>query len=94
MVTPWIPISKGQLSCDAAGERLILRTRDGVYFGLDPVGARVWSLLAEPCTVARIRDALLSEFDVESRRCEEDLLALLSELASHELLEVVGGGDG
>ena len=78
-----------QISCEVAGDAVILNKSDGEYYGLDPVGARVWALVDGPVTVAGIRDALLAEFDVETRRCEADLLKLLEDLARHGLLEIL-----
>ena len=77
-----------QVSCSVAGESAILDTRDGVHYGLTPVGAFVWNLLARPIQVRELRDALLDEFDVEAERCEGDLLALLNELVQHGLIVV------
>ena len=77
-----------QVSCDLAGEAAILNLKNGVYYGLDPVGARIWNLLQEPRTVNEIGEALLKEYDVEPERCERDLLALLQKLAAEGLIEV------
>lgn len=44
-------VSKDQLSCDMAGEAAILNLKDGVYYALDSVGARIWALIQEPRTV-------------------------------------------
>ena len=44
--------AKDQVSCDLAGEAAILNIKSGVYYGLDPVGARIWSLVQEPRKVA------------------------------------------
>ena len=63
-------------------------TVNGTYYGLDEVGARVWSLIQEPRSVAALRDAITDEYDVEPERCERDLLALLQELEAAELIEV------
>jgi Coenzyme PQQ synthesis protein D (PqqD) len=81
--------SKEQASADLGDEAAILNLKDGVYYGLDPVGARIWKLVQSPRTVREIRDTLLAEYDVESDRCEKDLIALLEELAGHELIDVV-----
>jgi hypothetical protein len=78
----------GQASCDVGGEAVILNLTDGVYYGLDSVGGRVWRLVQEQRTAAEIRDQLLREYDVEPDRCEQDLLALLSEMAECRLIEV------
>ena len=86
-----IVAAEGQISCDLAGEAAILNLTSGVYYGLSPVGARVWNLIRRPRTVHDIRDMLLQEYDVEVERCERDLLALLRELAAEGLIEVRDG---
>src|SRR2546428_13535401 len=79
---------RDQVSADLAGEAAILNLRSGVYYGLDAVGARIWSLIQEPKTVEDIRDTILNEYDVEPERCESDLLQLLRQLAAEGLIEV------
>jgi hypothetical protein len=77
-----------QVSCDLGGEEVILSLKNGIYYGLDPVGTRIWTLLQEPRSVIEVRDALLERYDVEPARCERDLLALLGEMAAEGLIEV------
>ena len=83
-----VAASKEQVSCDLHGEAAILNVESGVYYGLDPVGARVWGLIQEPRAVSAVRDALLREYDVAPDRCEQDLLALLADLAASGLIEI------
>jgi hypothetical protein len=80
-----------QVSADLDGEAAILNLSNGVYYGLNPVGARVWELVQEPVAVGALCDRLMEEFDVERRRCEEEVLALLAELAGARLIEVRDG---
>lgn len=77
-----------QVSCPLGEESAILNLKNSVYYGLDPVGARVWSLLHEPRSVSELRDTLLSEYEVEAGQCEDDLLALLEKMRSEGLIEV------
>lgn len=79
---------KDQVSADLAGEAVILNLKSGVYYGLNEVGARIWELIQEPRTVAAIRDTLLEEYEIDRDGCDRDLLALLQELATAELIEV------
>jgi hypothetical protein len=80
--------SSHQISSDLAGETVMLNLKNGSYYGLDQVGARVWSLIQAPQPVAAVRDAIVAEYEVEQARCERDLLVLLGELAAAELIEV------
>jgi len=83
-----VVVAKEQVSCPLGEESAILNLKNSVYYGLDPVGARVWTLLQQPRSVAELRDTLLTEYEVESGRCEQDLLALLETMRSEGLIEV------
>jgi hypothetical protein len=71
------------------GEAVILGLADEVYYGLDGAGALVWSLLAEPRTVAELRDAVVAEYEVDAETAGRDLVRLLDELRERRLVEVV-----
>jgi coenzyme PQQ synthesis protein D (PqqD) len=79
-----------QVSCPLGEESAILNLKNSVYYGLDPVGARVWTLLREAKPVRALRDTLLDEYDVEAERCERDLLELLEKMRGEGLIEVRG----
>ena len=81
-----VVVSDEQVHTSLGDEAVILGLGDGVYYGLDAVGARVWSLLASPRRVSEIVDAVTEEFDVGRERCERDVLALLGELAERRLI--------
>jgi hypothetical protein len=80
----------GMQSCEVAGEVVILDLDEGLYFGLNPVGVRIWELLKEPKSVEQIQATLLEEYDVEAVVCHRELLSLLDQLAAHGLVEVTG----
>jgi hypothetical protein len=77
-----------QVSCPLGEESAILNLKNTVYYGLNPVGTRVWSLLQQARSVGELRDALLDEYDVEAGRCESDLLGLLEKMRSEGLIQV------
>jgi len=81
-----VVVSDEQVHTSLGDEAVILGLGDGVYYGLDAVGARVWALLAEPRRVSELVDAVTAEFDVAKERCEHDVLALLGELADRRLI--------
>ncbi|MGH9865973.1 MAG: PqqD family protein, partial [Candidatus Acidiferrales bacterium] len=43
-----IVATKQQVSCELGEEAAILNMKNSVYYGLDPVGARIWRLLQQP----------------------------------------------
>lgn len=77
-----------QVSTNLEDEAVILSLKDGVYYGLNPVGARIWELLQVPRTVAELSDIILQEYNVEPSQCQDDLVKLLNELASRGLIEL------
>lgn len=81
----YVIASPDSVSCDLAGEAVLLNFKDGVYYGLKGAGANVWKLLGERRTVRGICDELVEEFEVERDRCERDLVLLLEKLVANGL---------
>jgi hypothetical protein len=61
---------------------VILGLADCEYYGVDPVGTRVWKRLQSRRTIVEIRDEIPEAFDVESDRYERNLIALLQEMGT------------
>jgi len=86
--TSTVAAAPEQIWCDLGGEAALLHLPQGIYYGLDAVGAKVWALIQTPTSVRDVRNAIVREYDVEADRCEHDLLALLTELATAGLIVV------
>ena len=84
-----IQVANEVVSCDLVDEAAILNMKDGVYYGLNPVGARIWNLIQKPIPVRDILDVLISEYDVEKDVCQADLMELLDQLLEKELVKMV-----
>ena len=80
--------TKDQVSCDLAEEAVVLSLNNSTYYGLNSLGARIWSLIQEPRSVSEIRSIILEEYDVDPDRCEKELLDLLRKLAAQGLIEI------
>jgi hypothetical protein len=78
------------LSCDLQGEAVVLNLGTGIYFGLNPLGARIWELIQKPTKVGDVLDELLKEYKVDPSECQADLLAFLSQLRSQDLVKLCG----
>ena len=70
------------------GEAVLLGLDAGAYFGLDPVGTRIWELLAERQLLRDVLSGIVQEFEVDEPRAEADLLRLVRELAARKLVVV------
>jgi hypothetical protein len=74
------------LSRELGGETVLLNLESGVYYGLDPVGTRVWNLLAQDLTVADVHSIMVEEYDVAPETLQRDLEELVGELCEKQLL--------
>ncbi|WP_263784457.1 PqqD family protein [Salinibacter grassmerensis] len=83
-----IVAAEHQTSAEVDGESVILDLEEGIYYGLNPVGARVWDQVQEPATVEEIVAAITAEYDVDSERCLKDVLSLLRDLKEDDLIEI------
>lgn len=81
-----VAASDDQVSAELSAETVILSMRDGIYFGLDGVGTRIWTLVQQPTTLGEVTKAIVAEFEVEDARAFDDLVALVTEMASHGLV--------
>ncbi|MDY9922932.1 PqqD family protein [Methanobacterium sp.] len=85
-----VTVNKDYVYCNVEDEMVLLGMEDGIYYGLNPVGAFIWEQIKEPKTIDEVRDAILAEYDVEKGECERDLMELLQELAEKGLIHVKG----
>ena len=67
-------------------EAILLEQTTGNYYGLNKVGTRMWSLLAEYGQLDKVYEQLLVEFDVEEAQLRKDLEALVAQLLEKGLL--------
>lgn len=83
-----ITTSSQQVFEQIDGEGVILHLESGIYYSLDSVGVSIWNLIQQPKSVGDIKGSLLAEYDVEPQQCEQELLALVEDLAAQKLIEI------
>ncbi|WP_321423676.1 PqqD family protein [uncultured Methanobacterium sp.] len=83
-----VTVNNDYVYCKVEDEMVLLGMEDGIYYGLNPVGAFIWEQIKEPKKIDQIRDAILDEYDVEKGECERDLIELLKELTEKGMVEV------
>ena len=83
-----VRINDDVLFQELQGETVLLNLNSGVYFGLDPVGTRMWHLIAEKERLAEVARSIVAEFDVSEQQCAADLLALVTKLESRGLVTI------
>ncbi len=73
---------------EVGGESVLLSLGSESYFGLDPVGTRIWKLLGEDARLQHAFDAMLAEYEVDPVSLEKDLLELVRKLAEVGLVQI------
>jgi hypothetical protein len=76
------------VSCDLDGETAILDVKDGIYYGLDPVGAKIWNLIQKPILLEEVIKIILDEYEVNKDQCTNDIFELMEELLGNRLVKV------
>lgn len=69
-------------------ETVILDLANGTYFGLDPVGARIFELLSTDVSLAAVCETMFTEFEVSREDIERDVLALAQQLIEKQLVSI------
>ena len=73
---------------EVGGEAVLLDLASERYFGLDPVGTRIWALLGEDDRLQGVCDTLWAEYEAEPARIADDLLKLVAQLAEAGLVKL------
>lgn len=78
----------GVVSCELASGAALLNLDSSIYYSVNDVGARVWTLIQTPRSVGEICANIEGHYDVASERCYDDLVALLGRMAEAGLIEI------
>lgn len=81
-----VAISPQVIARDVGDQLIILELTSGTYFGLDAVGTRIWQLLREGKSPAELCEIVVDEYDVSREELERDIIKLLEELSTRELV--------
>ena len=87
-LTDRVTIPAQVMAREVGDETVILDLANGSYYGLDPVGARIWQLMAEGQTLTEVCEVMVAEYDVTREDIERDLLALVQTLKERQLATV------
>ena len=69
-------------------ELVLLNVQTEYYFGLDPVGAVMWTAICDGGTLSAALTILQDVYDVEPARLTDDLQELAEKLVEQKLLEI------
>lgn len=76
------------LAAKVGDEILMMSATQGLYLGLNAVGARIWDLIDANTTCEAICTRLLEEFEVLPETCRVEVDAFLAQLARHRAISL------
>jgi hypothetical protein len=79
----------GLIESEIDDEILALSIEQGVCYGMNRVGSRIWDLMAKPVRICDLCAALLATYRVDANVCERQVLDLLEELRAEGLIATV-----
>lgn len=83
-------ISDQAIANKVGDETVILHLGNGTYYGLDPIGARLWQALSDGIAAKDVLDEIVATYDVDASTAEQDLLALIGSLVENDLVVTDG----
>jgi hypothetical protein len=81
-----VSASSEAVSAALEGETVILGMHDGVYYGLDAVGSRIWTLMQQPVALGAVHEVIVAEYAVAAEVAWQDLVTLVADLLGAGLL--------
>jgi len=71
---------------EVGDETVILHLKSGTYFGLDPVGTRIWDLLKQGLSPADICATLAEEYAIDREVIDADARRFLEQLEAQDMI--------
>ena len=84
-----VRIPEGVVFQKVGEETVFLNLDTGIYFGLDPVGSRIWDLLVENGALQSVFESMQEVYEVTPEELQQDILRLVQELQTKKLVEVI-----
>ncbi|MEH6948038.1 lasso peptide biosynthesis PqqD family chaperone [Bacillus sp. JJ634] len=78
----------GNVVSDMNGEKVILSIDRGKYYNLGEVGGVIWDTLESRISVSDLINHLLLEYDVDKKKCEEEVISFVEHLYKEGLIQI------
>lgn len=80
-------IAQAALSASLSDGAVLLHLYTKRYFSLNDTASRIWALLERNASETEIVQALVQEYDVDTREAEQAVRRLLDDLVAERLIE-------
>jgi hypothetical protein len=77
------------ISSDMDDETVMMNIEKGEYYGINPIGSRIWELIETPRKVSNICEKLCEEYDVTQEKCNNDVMHFLNHMAEKKIITIV-----
>ena len=78
------------LSSKIDEEAILMSFEAESYFGLDPVGSRIWELLSKKSlTTDELVVLLMEEYEINETTCREDVQRFIDDMSAKKLIRQV-----
>ncbi len=81
--------SQSPVATEVDAEVVLMNLSRGRCYGLGETGSTVWRKLEHPIQVADLVSQLREEYDAEPGQLSSDVLELLTQLASEDLIQIL-----
>ncbi len=78
--------NKQVLDGELDDNQVMMDLEKGKFFGLNPVGKRIWDLIEQPKSFIEIIQYLLAEFDVSEEQCVQEVTVFLDKAVASEIV--------
>jgi Coenzyme PQQ synthesis protein D (PqqD) len=68
---------------------VMMSIEKGEYYGINPIGSRIWELLETSLRVSDLCQTLMVEYNVDENRCISDVVAYLQQLLEKNVITIV-----
>lgn len=79
---------KDIVATDIDGDVVMMSIENGAYYGLDPIGSRIWEMIGTPCKVSDLIERLMEEFEVDRPTCEKGVFNFLNDIQKFKLIQI------
>ena len=80
---------KEHLFSDLTEEAVLLSLKNGKYYGVNHVGAAIWSIIQQPVTLSEIESSLMEQYEVDEETCRTEVETFLENMIREELIDVI-----
>ncbi|MEA1877569.1 MAG: PqqD family protein [Bacteroidota bacterium] len=70
-------------------QQVMMHIDKGMYYGLNPIGKRIWDMLEKPKSFEEMTQTLLQEFEVSEQQCKKEVQEFLDDAIEKDILKKV-----